>query len=170
MVANEVVHHIHETKQAGLLLKLDLEKAYDSVDWGYLDDVIREMGFSVKWRRWIHNYISSNWVFVLVNGSSSDEFGVERGLRQGCSLSPHLLNIVAEGLYQLVCNAKLLRPIRRIADSMDGWNLNHLEYADNTLFFLRNDIEELESVKVILRWFNAFSGLKVNYHKSTLIG
>ena len=63
------------------MVKLDFKKAYDSVEHGFLDSVMKDMGFGEKWRSWIQNCISSPQVSILVNGSPTSEFGVERGLR-----------------------------------------------------------------------------------------
>ncbi len=114
--------------------------------------------------------LQSTRVSVLINGSPSAEFGIEKGLRQGCSLSPFLFNIAAEGLHQLICNAKEQSLMCGIGDVDVGWNVSHLQYADDTLIFLRNDLNELLNIKMILLWFEVFSGLGVNYHKSTWIG
>jgi len=65
-----------------LLFKVDFEKAYDSIDWGYLDEVMCKMGFLFLWRKWIKECIGTATTLVLVNGSPADEFPLERGLRQ----------------------------------------------------------------------------------------
>ncbi|KAK3227461.1 hypothetical protein Dsin_007323 [Dipteronia sinensis] len=70
----------------GLLIKLDFEKAYDSVDFSFLDSMMKGMGFVVKWRGWIKACISSPQISVLVNGSPT----VEKGLRQCFELASGL--------------------------------------------------------------------------------
>lgn len=67
---------------------MDFEKAYDSVDWSYMDAVLGKMSFSTLRRKWMKECIGSATVFVLVNGSPIDEFRFERGLRQGDPFSP----------------------------------------------------------------------------------
>ncbi len=170
MAANEVVHFLKTSNKQGYLLKLDFEKAYDSVDWVYLHTVMRHMGFRDRLCCWIHQCVSTNRVSVLINGSPTSEFGVERGLRQGCSLSPFLFNIAAEGLSRLLsvsCDAGLLGSI---GGSELGWSGNHLQFADDVMIFLQNEVGAVKNVKSILRWFEALSGLRVNFHKSTMIG
>ncbi|KAK3206924.1 hypothetical protein Dsin_020970 [Dipteronia sinensis] len=83
VVAEEIISRWKGDKEGGLLIKLDFEKAYDSVDFGFLDYMMEGMGFSVRWRGWIKECISSPLISVLVNGSSTSQFGIERGLRQG---------------------------------------------------------------------------------------
>ena len=77
VITEEIIHHWKKNKNGGLLVKLDFEKAYDSVDHNFLDD----MGFGRKWRQWMGYCISSPWISILVNGSPTREFGLEKGLR-----------------------------------------------------------------------------------------
>jgi len=88
LIAIEVVDEARKMKKELLLFKVDFEKAYDSVDWTYLDEVMRKMAFPILWRKWIKECISTTTTSFLVNGSPTDEFHLERGLQQGDPLSP----------------------------------------------------------------------------------
>lgn len=68
------------------------------MDWKHLDLVIGKMNFPTLWRKWIRECLGTATTSVLVNGSSTEEFQLERGLKQGNPLSPFLFLIVAEGL------------------------------------------------------------------------
>lgn len=115
VVANEVGHEAKRKKSPTLILKVDFEKVYDSVSWDFLVYMLRRMNFSEKRIRWIRGCLESSSVSVLVNGSSTDEFKMQKGLRQGDPLAPFLFIIVAEGLNGLVMRAILcnkLKPAR----------------------------------------------------------
>ncbi|GJY72569.1 RNA-directed DNA polymerase, eukaryota, reverse transcriptase zinc-binding domain protein [Tanacetum coccineum] len=98
LIANEIINMAKLDDQRLLLLKVDFEKAFDIVNWDFLHDIMAQMGFGVKWRKWIGSCLSSATISVLINGSPSKEFYMERGLRQGDPLSLLLFLLVVEAL------------------------------------------------------------------------
>ncbi|KAK2662855.1 hypothetical protein Ddye_001429 [Dipteronia dyeriana] len=106
---------------------------------------------------------------ILVNGSPTKQFSVERGLRQGDPLSPFLFNIVVEGLSRLLGRASSLDIIKWAVFGVNGVEIAHLQFADDTILFLKPQMEFLLNVKRILRCFELASGLKINYHKSCFV-
>ena len=88
LVANEVIDEIKKKGFGGLLFKADFEKAYDSVDWSFLDAIMTKMGFGVRWRKWINACVSTVSMSVLINGTPSRQFWPTRGLRQGYPYPP----------------------------------------------------------------------------------
>jgi hypothetical protein len=93
-----VVDEALKTKKELMLFKVDFEKGYDLVDWGYLDSVMDKMCFPTLWRKWIKECVTTTPAFFLVNGSPTDEFPLGRGLRQGDPLSHFLFLLAVKGL------------------------------------------------------------------------
>ncbi|GJW91789.1 RNA-directed DNA polymerase, eukaryota, reverse transcriptase zinc-binding domain protein [Tanacetum coccineum] len=73
-IMNELIHWCKSKKKQTMIFKVDFEKAYDSVRWDYLDDVLKNFGFGSKWRGWIQNCLHSSRGSILVNGSPTSEF------------------------------------------------------------------------------------------------
>ncbi|XP_071700012.1 secreted RxLR effector protein 78-like [Rutidosis leptorrhynchoides] len=105
LIANETVDYLKQKRIKSLIFKVDFEKAFDSLSWEFLMEVMEFMGFGEKWRRWILTCLKSASISVLVNGSSTNEFTLDRGVRQGDPLSPFLFIIAAEGLNALAKRA-----------------------------------------------------------------
>ncbi|GJX93118.1 reverse transcriptase domain, reverse transcriptase zinc-binding domain protein [Tanacetum coccineum] len=105
LIANETVYFVKKNKSKGLIFKVDFEKAYDSINWRYLFNILKSMGFEEKWCSWIDACLRSSSMSVLVNGSPTIKFGLERGVRQGDPLSPFLFILAAEGLNSMIKKA-----------------------------------------------------------------
>ncbi|GKD36029.1 RNA-directed DNA polymerase, eukaryota, reverse transcriptase zinc-binding domain protein, partial [Tanacetum coccineum] len=106
LMVNEIISWATKHKERFFLLKVDFEKAFDSIDWNFLDHTMMQMGFSHKWRTWIKGCLNSAYASVLVNDSLTKEVKIERGLHQGDPLSPFLFIIAIEALHVTVQDAK----------------------------------------------------------------
>ena len=98
-ILNELLSWCKHKKSKAMIFKVDFEKAFDSVRWDYLDDVLNKFGFDVKWRGWIHGCLNSAMGSILINGSPTKEFKFHKGLKQGDTLSPFLFILIMESLH-----------------------------------------------------------------------
>ncbi|KAK3220120.1 hypothetical protein Dsin_014090 [Dipteronia sinensis] len=169
VIAKEIIQNWRKEMEGGLIVKIDFEKAYDSVDFQFLDTMMEGMGFGYRWRQWIRCCISTPAMSILVNGSPTPQFKIERGLRQGDLLSPFLFNIVTEGLSALMNKATNLGLLQGASVGNNEVHLSHLQFADDTIFFLKPKIESLFNLKRLIRCYELSSGLKINFHKTCIV-
>lgn len=135
LVANEVVASVKRHSKKLLLFKVDFAKAFDCVNWKFFYSIMAQMQFNDKWRKWIIGCISSPSIEVLVNGSPTHEFFMERGLRQGDPLSPFLFTIIGEALAIMMKEATLkgiFKPCKVRSYMVED---TRLQFADDVLFF-----------------------------------
>jgi hypothetical protein len=169
LVVNEVVDLAKKTGRDCMVFKVDFEKAYDSVDWGFLEYMLYRFGFNEKWIRWIRACVFAGNLSVLVNGSPTKEFNIQRGLKQGDPLAPFLFLLVAEGFGGVMKKAVSERLFKGFSIGSEGIDISHLQYADDTLCVGEASVQNLWTLKSILRGFHMVSGLKVNFSKSCLL-
>ena len=172
LIANECVDSKVKNKIPGVICKLDIKKAYDHVNWEALLDLLKRMGFGVRWCRWIHTCISTVQFSVLFNGSPTDFFGSSRGLKQGDPLSPMLFLVMMEVFSKMMKRAEgagLLRGFRVAGRQGGGVGVSHLLFVDDTILFCDANEEQIIHVRMLLLCFQAMTGLKVNALKSEMV-
>ncbi|GJS01930.1 RNA-directed DNA polymerase, eukaryota [Tanacetum coccineum] len=168
-ILDEVLQWCRRKKKHALIFKVDFEKAFDSVRWDFMDDVLNKFGFGERWRTWIQSCLRSSRGSILVNGSPTEEFQFFRGLKQGDPLSPFLFILIMESLhisFQRVVDAGLFTGIK--INSMV--NLSHLFYADDAIFLGQWSELNIDSLVRVLDCFFWASGLRINMCKSKIMG
>jgi hypothetical protein len=166
-VAHESIHNIKQKNQKALIMKLDLKKAFDSIDWDFLRLILHSVGFGVNFTDWIMTCVSSANFAVLINGEATRFFNCERGLRQGCPLSPYLFILIMEGLSLLLTKSFSENRISGIKVS-NLVKIFHLMFVDDILLLSKADLAEWLVILDILQHFCSVSGLSINPAKSTV--
>lgn len=161
-----MLHELAKKKQSGIILKLDFEKAYDKVRWQFLEEVMIRKGFCKKWIQWILKVVCGGRVAVNLKDELGKYFRSYKGLRQGDPLSPLLFNLVADALSAILDRASERGFLGGVTPDLVEWDLTHLQYADNTVFFIQNTLQNIENLKFLLFCFEEVSGLKIKYNKS----
>jgi hypothetical protein len=168
ILSHKVIHSLQKTKTPGMLLKLDLSKAFDKISWEYMQAMHLSFGFDQGWVTWIVNLTSLAFFSLLINGIPSKPFSPSRGIRQGDPLSPFLFIILAEGLSRSIHAAietKLLTGL-----SLHGISppISHSQFVDDTLLMGSPTVREANSLLDILQTFSDASGLDCNKDKSQI--
>lgn len=143
-------HSLNSGRASGIIFKIDFEKAFDSVNWDFLASVLVAYGFGNRFVSWIMQYYKETRTSILVNGSPTFEFSPSCGLRQGDPISPLLFNLVAEVLSFMINKAVSDGDLK--GSDLDGVanTITHVQFADDTLIFIRDEIESLVAIKKIL--------------------
>ena len=164
MITNEAVDSRLKANVLGRLLKLDIEKAFDHVNWDCLFFVMSNMGFGERWINWIRWCISTASLSFFINETPFGFFRSTRGLRQGDPLSPYLSILVMEVLSQLLTKAScggFVEGFKMGKNSGEGKDLLHLLFVDDTLIFCNANSENLRYLSWVFLWFEVISNLKV---------
>ncbi|GJV11628.1 RNA-directed DNA polymerase, eukaryota [Tanacetum coccineum] len=133
LIVDEIISWAKKYKKRLMFLKVDFEKAFDSLNWSFLFSIMEQMGFSRKWRTWTSSCLKSAFASVLINGSPTKEFKVEKGLRQGDPLSLFLFIIAIKALNVALLNACNNNAFHGVKVGKDNIHVSHLQFADDAL-------------------------------------
>lgn len=151
-----------------MILEVDLLKAFDQVSWLYLQMLLTHLGFPYEFINWIMWCITNISFSLLLNGVASTFFHSERGLRNGCPLSPLLFLLVMEGLSRLI---KYMHHRGRLM----GIKITHsciitnLLFVDDVLILLNGGIRDLIALQNAISLSQIATGMVINNSKSTII-
>lgn len=151
-----------------MLIKLDIKKAYDKVDWYFLCKCLDAFGFNKQWINLVFKCIATPRISILVNGASEGFFKISRGLRQGDPLSPFLFIIMVESLGRLINRAreKALLVGIKITSNMEP--ITHQQFVDDTMLFGSSSHMEAYGIKNILNNYTNISDQEINTIKSNI--
>ena len=145
----------------GLLLFLDFEKAFDTVEWSFLHKTLHHYNFGPSAIQWIKLFYHNTENCILNNGWSSDFFKLERGVKQGCPLSPYLFILCVEILAETMRKDKNIKGI-----TIDRQEIKISQYADDTTLILDGSSVSFTTALQILNLFSEISGLRLNNRKT----
>ena len=169
LIALEVFHSMknrNRSRKGVVAMKLDMSKAYDRVEWGFLRKLLLTMGFDGRWVNLIMDCVSSVSYSFIINGGVCGDVIPTRGLRQGDPLSPYLFILVADAFSKMLQKKVQERKIHGAKASRSGPEISHLFFADDSLLFTRASPQECIVIVDILNKYELASGQKINYEKS----
>lgn len=171
LIAFKSLHHMKTSyfgKKSFMALKLDMSKAYNRVEWLFLEKILLKMDFQASWVSLIMECITTVSYSILVNGEPKGMIKPSRGLRQGDPLPPYLFLFCAEGLNAILKQAADVGEIQGFSISRRGPKLTHLFFTDDCLLLFRSSLEECEKIQELLAIYENASRQMVNKDKTTL--
>lgn len=169
LVAHEVFHSFKNKtgKKGWMAIKLDMEKAYDRLEWNYIKAIFQKLGFHEKWVNLIFQCISTISFSVLINGCPEDRFFPSRGIRLGDPLPPYIFILCAEQLARTFHLHSLNSPkLIGVSPGHSRTTIPFLTFADDTMIFAKASPESFSLIKEILNKYCSMSGQLVNFNKS----
>ena len=166
MVAFEIMYNIDQRrkgKEALMAVNLDMSKAYDRIEWVYLEEMMRRMGFHERWISLIMMCLTTVGYSVLINGEAKGKINPTRGPRQGDPISLYLFLICAEGLSAMLKKEEREGQIKGVARGASC--LSHLLFADDNIVFCRASVEECDRLIKVLEEYEVIRGRSLTRRK-----
>ncbi|CAL1383611.1 unnamed protein product [Linum trigynum] len=168
IILQETVHSMarRSGKKGLMLLKIDLAKAYDRLEWDFLEDTLKDVRLPNSFISMIMKCVSSTSFQVLWNGSETESFKPSHGLRQGCPLSPYLFTLCMERLSHCIQKEVMKGNWKPCRLSPGGPALSHLFFADDLVLFAEASPHHADIILDSLNRFCIASGEMVSKEKS----
>ena len=157
---NDILEQTKLQNIPGILLQLDFRKAFDTIEWEFIQRTIALFNFGESIQRWISIFYTNTESAVLNNGFCTNYFSLSRGVRQGCPLSPYLFVLAVE---LLACKIRQDKEIQGI--KVLGKELKLSQFADDTTL-LNSNCNSVKQAIAVLDNFGDISGLKLNPSKT----
>lgn len=171
VITQEIIHSMRKTarRKRWSTIKIDLEKAYDRLEWCFIDDTLCGYWVSNKLRVAIMNCIRSVSARILWNGVEMECFNPTQGIRQGNPLSPYLFVLCMKRLAQTTCKNVASggwKPIFFL--SRNGPSISHLFFVEDLILFARVSLEQIDIIQRVLQEFCACSSHRVSVQKTQI--
>lgn len=172
IIAHEAFHALKQKSRGereNMAIKLDMSKAYDRVEWSFIEKVLLAYGFDASWVNKVMRLVTTVSYTYKVNGFLSSPIKPQRGLRQGDPLSPFLFILVADVLSLMINKAIKMGELEGFKLARDAPSLTHLMFADDALLFTEANLREVYKMLNILNVYSKNSGQRINVTKSGVI-
>jgi hypothetical protein len=170
ITTHELLHSfkLKRGKCGFMFLKMDMEKAFDKMEWKLILAIMQHLGFHATWLHWIESCISFTSFSILLKGSPFGLFSPKKGLRQGDPLSPFLFILGSKLLSRLLLKEERIGNIKGMKIARASHAINYMMFADDLLLFGKASLLEAASIKGCLDKYCTWLGQSINSRKSSI--
>ncbi|XP_050217541.1 uncharacterized protein LOC126668378 [Mercurialis annua] len=168
VLAHEIVRNYHRGKDNACAIKVDIQKAYDTVAWDFIEEILIGFRFPRKFTTLVMTCIRTAMFSIMVNGESVGFFPGKKGLRQGDPISPLIFILCMEFFSRIMQNSTKEGSGYTYHKGCNRIKLTHLAFADDLLIFSNGDPASISIINNAINKFSSCSGLKPNHHKSSI--
>lgn len=168
IIVQETIHTISRKrgKVWYMAIKVDLEKAYDKLEWGFIHDTLLKVNLHKDLVKLLMSFISTTSTLVLFNGGNLEPFYPSRGMQQGGPLSPYIFILCMEALGKMVEEKSREKVWKPIKTSRNGIAFSHLLFVDDLMFFAKANATNCSTIRDLLDEFCSKSRQMVSETKS----
>ena len=160
----DIMHYVDKNNLQGMLMLIDFQKAFDSVSWSFLSNVLDFFNFGKSFCKWINVFNNNIQASILQSGFLSKFFSIQRGCRQGDPIASYLFLLCGQIMYLMVDNNLNIKGI-----TVNNRTHKITQFDDDTTMFLDGSRDSLLATLNTLEIFGSLSGLKVNTDKTKII-
>ncbi|XP_074283452.1 uncharacterized protein LOC141607999 [Silene latifolia] len=167
MTQNLIKNYNQSTTTPRCLIKVDIRKAFDSIQWVFISNMLTGLHFPATFIKWAMGCITSTWFTLKINGSQCGFFPGKSGVRQGDPISPYIFVL---GMELLSRHLRRIHHLHRVSyhPKCAKLNLNHLIFADDLMIFMRGDTPSVVAAAQCLVSFASISGLYASPTKTSI--
>ena len=171
IIAQELIYSLRKRKGTTgyMVMKVDLEKAYDRLEWSSIKMVLEHFGFSESMIKLIMSFVSTTTTALLFNGSKLESFQPSRGIRQGDLMSPYLFLLCMEFLGAQITSMCEDRRWDKVRASRSGLSFSYVFFVDDLMLFAKANRKNCEAIIEVLDNFYNLVGQKVNLTKLKIL-
>ncbi|KAJ4758242.1 RNA-directed DNA polymerase (reverse transcriptase)-related family protein [Rhynchospora pubera] len=170
IMLREVMHSFRKRSfnQHAFAFKCDLSKAFDRMEWNFVESVLVSYGFLGDYIQWISSCITSAQFRILFSGRADGFIKPTRGLRQGCTMSPYLFILAMDVLWRMLELDEANGGFQGVKLAANAPSLTSLMFADDLIIFGHAFIQQVMRLQQILRVFCDMSGQRIGHEKSRI--